>query len=185
LTPAVEAELERKGYDVRVVTPDEINADAELQALVIEANRRFDEVLTNISSRMKKQIETRNYHTGDTLTLLAEKLDVDAVAFVRMQMVAAAKGVQALNMGFGGTGTMMSVSFVDRATTDIEAFVTLPVMRRGKVAGGYEDVMKDPDVEMAKLAEATLADLVPADPALRAERSGEDLLGDIEALIAE
>jgi hypothetical protein len=49
LTTAVEAGLAGKGYEVQVVTTEAINADAELQALVVEANRRFDEVLANVS----------------------------------------------------------------------------------------------------------------------------------------
>jgi hypothetical protein len=185
LTDAVASGLEAKGYRVRVVTADAINADLQLQTLVVESNRRFDELLGNVSARLRKQIETRRYHAGETLMLLANKLGVDAIAFVRMQTIAAAKGVQVMNMGMGGTQTMMSVSLVDGNTTDIEAYVTLPIMRRGKVFGGYEDIMKNPDEEMAKLAAATLGDLLTADPSLRAERSGEDVLAEIESLLAE
>ena len=185
LTAAVASRLEGKGYAVRVVTAEAINADPELQTLVVEANRRFDEVLTNIAARLRKQIESRRYQTGDTLTVLAEKLGVDAVAFVRMQVYAPAKGVQIMNMGMAGSQTMMSLSLVDGTTTDIEAYVTLPLMRRGKVFGGYEDIMKDPDVEMARFAEATLDDLLAADPSLRAESAEEDVLGDIESLLDE
>jgi len=185
LTGAVAEGLMAKGYDVRVTTPEQVNADPELQALVVEANRLYDEILTNVSARLRKQIESRRYHAGDTLTVLADRLGVDAVAFVRMQIVAAAKGVQIMNMGMGGAQTMMSVSLVDGDTTDIEAYVTLPVMRRGKMFGGYEDIMKDPDVEMANYAEATLGDLLAADPTLRAARPEDDVLGDIESLLAE
>jgi hypothetical protein len=185
LTAAVAEGLEAKGYAVRVVTAEAINADPELQSLVVEANRSFDEVLTNIAARLRKQIESRRYQTGDTLTVLAEKLGVDAIAFVRMQVYAPAKGVQIMNMGMAGSQTMMSLSLVDGTTTDIEAYVTLPVMRRGKVFGGYDDIMKDPDVEMARFAEATLDDLLAADPSLRVERTEEDVLSDIESLLGE
>jgi hypothetical protein len=183
LTNAVAAELGKKGYAVRVISAEEINADAELQELGVEANRRFDEVLTNISARLSKHIETRRYQVGDTITVLANRLDVDAVVFVRMQLIAAAKGVQILNMGMAGAQTMMSVSLVDVNTTDIEAYVTLPVMRRGKVFGGYEDVMNNPDEEMAKFAEATLSDLLDADPSARASQPDEDVISDIEELL--
>lgn len=183
LTAAVATELRAKGYDVRVVTAETINADPELQGLVIEADRRFDELLANVSMRLRKQIESRRYHAGDTITLLAARLGVDAIAFTRMQLIASAKAVQALNFGMGGTQTMMSVSLVDRNTTDIEAYVTLPIMRRGKAFGGYDDVMKDPDVEMARFAEATLGDLLDADPSLRAETADQDVLSDLESLL--
>lgn len=185
LTAAVATELRAKGYEVKIISADEINADPELQSLAVESNRRFDELLGNVSRKLRKQIEDRKYHAGDTLTLLASRLDVDAVAFVRMQLIAAAKGVQALNFGMGGAQTMMSVSFVDKNTTDIEAYVTLPIMRRGKLFGGYDDVMKNPDEEMAKFAGATLDDLLAADPSARVEATGEDVLSELESLLDE
>lgn len=183
LTDAVSAELAGKSYNVVVITAEQINADPELQSLVVEANRRFDELLGNISRKLRKQVETRKYHAGDTITLLANRLDVDAIGFVRMQLVAAGKGVQVLNMGMGGAQTMMSVSLVDRNTTDIEAYVTLPIMRRGKVFGGYDDVMNNPDEEMAKFASATINDLLAADPSLRVAESEDDVLGDLDSLL--
>jgi hypothetical protein len=183
LTDAVANELGAKGYRVDIVTVEEIGADPQLQALVVEANRRFDELLANVSSRLRKQIETRRYHAGDSITALADKLGVDAIAFVRMQLIAAGKGVQVMNMGMGGAQTMMSVSLVDRHTTDIEAYVTLPIMRRGKVFGGYDDIMNNPDEEMAVYAAATLEDLLRADPAARTQVSDEDVLADLEALL--
>jgi hypothetical protein len=183
LTGAVASELRNKGYEVIEITIDQINSDPELQELVVEANRRFDELLGNVSRRLRKQIESRRYHAGDTLTLLSNRLGVDSVAFVRMQLIAAAKGVQILNLGMGGAKTMMSVSLVDEKTTDIEAYVTLPLMRRGKVFGGYEDVMNNPAEEMANYAEATLRDLLDADPAARVESSDDDVLGDLESLL--
>ena len=183
LTGAVASELLLKGYDVRVISAEQIAADPELQGLVVEADRRFDELLGNVSTRLRKQIETRRYHAGDTITLLANKLGVDAIGFTRMQLVANAKAVQALNFGMGGTQTMMSVSLVDKNTTDIEAYVTLPIMKRGKMFGGYDDVMKDPDVEMARFASATLGDLVAADPSLRKEQASDDVISDLESLL--
>jgi len=183
LSAAVAAELTAKRYDVDLVTAERINADPELQALVVEANRRYDEVLGSLARRLRKQIEERSFQTGDTLTLLADRLGVDAIAFVRMDLIANAKGVQALNFGMGGAQTMMSVSLVDGTTTDVEAYVTLPIMRRGKVVGGYDDIMNNPDEEMANYALATLDDLIEADPSLRAESSDDSVLADLDALL--
>jgi hypothetical protein len=183
LTTAVATELAGKGYDVRVLTVDEINSDPELQSLVVEADRRFDELLGNVSRRLRKQIESRRYHAGDTMTLLANRLGVDALAFARMQIIVPAAGVRALNFGMGGEQTMMSVSLVDETTTDIEAYVTLPIMRRGSMFGGYEEIMSNPDEEMAKYAEGTLKDLLAADPSARVEASGEEVLEDLESLL--
>jgi hypothetical protein len=98
-------------------------------------------------------------------------------------VVASGKAVQALNFGMGGTQTMMTVSFIDGASADIEAYVTLPLMRRGKLAGGYDDMMKDPDVEMARYASATLDDLPNADASARVAPSEDDVLSDLESLL--
>lgn len=185
LTAAVAEDLRGKGYEVEVVDHAAIGADPELQALVVEANRRYDELLANVSARLRKKIETRRYHAGDAMTLLANRLGVDAVGFVRMQLVAAAKGVQALNFGMAGSQTMMSVSLIDKNTTDIEAYVTLPILRRGKTFAGYDEVIADPGTTMAQYADATLRDLIDAEPALRAESADEDVLSDVESLLEE
>jgi hypothetical protein len=183
LSRAVAVQLGARQYEVELVTAEQINSDSQLQALVVEANRRYDEVLGTMARRLRKNIESRNFNTGDTATLLANRLGVDAIAFVRMDLVANAKGVQVLNMGMGGAQTMMSVSLVDGTTSDVEAYVTLPIMRRGKMFGGYEDVMNDPDAEMANYAAATLDDLLEADPELRAEPVDESVLADLDALL--
>jgi len=184
LTTAVAAGLVEKGYSVSVLTVDEINADPGLQSLVVEADRRFDELLGNVSRRLRKQIESRRYHAGDTITLLANRLGVDALAFTRMQVIVPAAGVRALNFGMGGETTMMSVSLVDETTTDIEAYVTLPVLRRGSMFGGYEEIMGNPDEEMGNYAGATLEDLLEADPSARVETSDEEeVLQDLESLL--
>ena len=183
LSNAVANELGTKQYQVDLVSADRINSDADLQALVVEANRRYDEVLGNMTRRFRKKIEEREFHAGDTMTLLANRLGVDAIAFVRMDLIANAKAVQALNFGMGGAQTMMTVSLIDGTTTDVEAYITLPIMRRGKVFGGYDDVMNNPDEEMANYASATLDDLIEADPSLRADTSDDSVLADLDALL--
>jgi hypothetical protein len=185
LTAAVAAGLQGKGYEVEIVDPAARGADPQLQELIVEANRRYDELLANVSVRLRKQIETRRYHAGDALTLLADRLGVDAIGFVRMQLVAAAKGVQALNFGMAGSQTMMSISLIDRNTTDIEAYVTLPILRRGKTFAGYDEVIADPGNTMGQYAHATLDDLLGAEPSLRAQTTDEDVLNDLESLLAE
>ena len=184
LTAAVSSEFAARGYSIRVIDAESISADERLQELVLDADRRYGETLTNIMSRMsKRRVARREYNAGDSMKLLAAYLGVDAVAFVRMDIVAAAKGVRALNLGMGGTQTMMSISLIDGGTADIEAYITLPVLRRGKVFGGYDDMMKDPDVEMARYASATLNNLPDADPSARVVPSDDDVLSDLEALL--
>ena len=183
LSLAIASEFMARGYDVRILSADAINTDSRLQELVVDADRRYGEMLTNVSARFKKKVAERRYNAGDSMKLLAAHLGVDAIGFVRMQLVAAGKGVQVMNMGMGGTQTMLSVSVIDGTTSDIEAYITLPILRRGKMFGGYEDVMKDPDVEMARFASATLDDLPDADPGARVQQSEADVLSDLESLL--
>ena len=64
LASAVASQLSVKAYEVELLTAERINADPELQALVVEANRRFDEVLGNITRRLRKQIEEQQTGTA-------------------------------------------------------------------------------------------------------------------------
>lgn len=183
LSAAVAMELSSRGYEVQILSADRINTDPTLQELVVDADRRYAELLGNVATRFKKKVASRQYNAGESMQLLASYLGVDAVGFVRMQLVAAGKAVKVMNMGMGSTQTMMSVSLIDGATADVEAYITLPILRRGKMFGGYEDVMRDPDVEMARFASATLDDLPEADPSLRVASSDEDVLADLESLL--
>jgi hypothetical protein len=186
LLSAVAAELQSHGYQLTILSADAINTDPRLQEMVVDGNRRFTEFLGRIRGRMSKQVRGRRHTAGDEMKLLAARLGVDALAFTRMQMVAPGAGAQALRfLGGGGSGTqtMMTVTLIDGTTSDIEAHITLPIMRRGKVFGGYNDVMADPVNEMAKLAAATLQDMPDVDPSSRVEESEEDVLSDIESLL--
>jgi hypothetical protein len=183
LTDAVANELTARGYELETIDPQAIGSDPVLQELYLDASRRYAEFLTNIGGRLSKRVDTRQYNAGDEMKLLAAHLGVDAVAFVQMQLVGAARGVQILNQGLGGTSTTMSVSIIDGTTSDIEAFVTLPILKRGKVLGGYADIMDNPAEEMSRYAAATLDDLPEADPALRVAESEEDVLSDLESLL--
>ncbi|HEU4618481.1 MAG TPA: hypothetical protein VFV10_10590 [Gammaproteobacteria bacterium] len=186
LANSVEHELSSRGYEVKRITSDIINADPKLQELVIDADRRYGELLTQVSVKLARQVAQRRYKAGDEMKLLAARLGVDAIAFTRMQMIAAGKGVQVLNFGMGGTQTMLSVSLIDGATADIEAYLTLPIMKRGQAFGGYEDIMKDPDHEMGRLAAAVFDEMPNADPSLRAARpAGGDVVKDVESLLGQ
>lgn len=186
LLSAVAAEFETRGYEVVVLTAERINSDPLLQEAVVNADRRFAELYDQVESKLKRHVKRRRYNAGAEAQILAAQLGVDAVAFTRMQLVAAAKGLQVLKMGMGGTETMLTVTVIDGSTSDIEAYFTLPILRRAKVVGGgYEDIMNDPDVEMARYARLTLDDLPDADPAARVAASEDDVLADIEALLEE
>lgn len=187
LTAAIVAELEARGYDVRAVDAAAIAADPGLQELYIDAGRRFREMLANLEVRFSKSrnIEARRYNAGDQVKLLAGRLGVDAVALARMQIIAPAAGVRAFNLGVGGETATLSVTIVDGRSGDVEAYITLPVMRRSKMFGGHDAIVENPAEEMGNYAAATLDDLPDADPSLRAEANDEDVLSDLESLLAE
>jgi hypothetical protein len=187
LGASVLAAFKAQGYDVRVLTAGEVGADAELQELVLDASRRYTEMLTQVRMRLPRQIGKRRYEAGDEMRVLAAKLGVDAVGFAEIQIYAAAAGASAVSIltGFGASGssTLVSVSVIDGATANIEAFFVPPVLRRGGIAG-YDAIMADPAGKIAELTEATLRDLPQADAAARAAtESDEDVLSDVEDLL--
>lgn len=185
LTAAVAGQFRAHNYEVTVVDADRIAADPALRELTLDADRRFDELLTNVGSRISKSknVRRREYNAGDEAKLLASRLGVDALAFARMQIVAPAAGVRALNFGMGGEQTMLTVTVVDGITGDVEAYITLPVGGRGKMFGGHDDIVENPEREMANYAEATLEDIPDADPSLRVEAATDDVISDLESLL--
>jgi len=185
LTAAIVQQFREHGYDAKAVTADMIAADPGLQEVYIDASRRFREMLTNLEARLgkSKNVRDRRYNVGDEIKLLAARLGVDAVALGRMQIVVPAAGVRAMNFGMGGEQTMLSVTVADGASADVEAYITLPVLGRGKMFGGHDDIVNNPAEEMGNYAEATLEDIPEADSSLRAETSEEDVLDDLDSLL--
>ena len=185
LTAAVANEFRAKGYEVVVIDADAIAADPGIQELVVDANRRFDEFMANIGTKLSKskRVRNREYSVGDEARLLASRLDVDALAFARMQIIVPAAGVRALNFGMGGETAMLTVTVVDGTSSDVEAFITLPTLSRGKMFGGHDAIVENPGEQMANYAHGTLDDIPEADPSLRIETSEEDVLSDLESLL--
>jgi hypothetical protein len=188
LAKSLEQAFEAQGYVVRVLTPEQVGGDAELQELVLDADRRYAELLPQMASRLPRQIAKRRYKAGDEMRLLATKLGVDAIGFADMQITASAAGASAVSVlvgiGESGSQTMMSVSLIDGTSADIEAFFVPPVLRRGSIAG-YDAIMEDPAGKIAEIARLTLRDLPEADPAKRREASENDVLSDLESLLEE
>lgn len=189
LAASVQREFEERGYEVMVLTPDRINSDPELQELVLDADRRYQEMLTQVRTRLPRQIAKRRYEAGDEMRALAARLGVDAIGFADLTMVSAAAGASAVAIlvGFGssGTSTMLSVSVIDGDTANIEAYFVPPAMRRGSIAG-YDAIMADPAGKIAQITRLTLRNLPPADPTVRAtEESDDEILEDVESLLKD
>ncbi len=78
---------------------------------------------------------------------------------------------------------MLTVTIVDGVSGDIEAYITLPALRRSKMFGGHDDIIENPAEQMANYAGATLDDLPEADPSLRVGTDREGVISDLEALL--
>jgi hypothetical protein len=187
LGASVRAAFAAQGYEVRVLEPEEVNADPELQELVLDAGRRYSEMLAQVRTRLPRQIGKRRYEAGDEMRTLAGMLGVDAIGFADIQIYAAAPGASAVAIltGFGaaGSSTLLTVSVIDGITANIEAYFVPPAMRRGSMAG-YDAIMADPAGKIAELTELTLRDLPQADASARAPaESDEDVLSDVEDLL--
>jgi len=185
LTAAVAEQFRVHGYEVTVIDASAIANDPTLQELVVDSNRRFSELLTNVGSKLgkSKNVRNREYNAGDEVKLLAARLGVDALAFARMTIIAPAAGVRALNFGMGGESSMLTVTIVDGTSGDVEAYITLPVGRRGRMFGGHDAIIENPAEEMANYAGGTLEELPNADPSLRVEASADEVILDLESLL--
>jgi hypothetical protein len=173
--------MESKGYAVEVISPERINADPKLQEFVVDANRRHDEMLGQVRlNRVKKRI----YNGGDEMRVLADYLGVDAIAFSRLQVVAATGGrtAVALLVGIGSMGgTSSTLTLIDGDTADLEALFTSTY-----VGASYSAIEANPDGQMTQVALSTLDRLPPADPSVRSdEPSDDDVLSDVESLLQE
>ncbi len=181
LAASVKNEFAKQGYDVRMLTPDEVNANRDLQELVLDADRRYAELLNQVRLKLPKQIAARRYQAGDEMRVLATKLGVDAIGFADLIMIASAPG--ALFLSGSGTQQMLTVSVIDGGTATIEAYFVPPALRRGSFTG-YEAVMADPAGKIGEMAGLTLRDLPPAAATARAKPENDrDVVSDVESLL--
>ncbi|HVY65252.1 MAG TPA: hypothetical protein VHH11_10580 [Gammaproteobacteria bacterium] len=181
LASSVKNEFAKQGYEVRMLTPDEVNANHDLQELVLDADRRYTELLNQVRLKLPKQIAARRYQAGDEMRVLAGKLGVDAIGFADLIMIASAPG--ALFLSGSGTQQMLTVSVIDGSTATIEAYFVPPVLRRGAFTG-FEAVMADPAGKIGEMAALTLRDLPPAAATARAKaETDKDVVSDVEQLL--
>lgn len=177
----IETLMGEKGYTVEIIDPERINADPRLQEYVVDANRRYDEMMSHVRPR---RIKRRKYNAGDEVRLLADYLGVDAIAFSQLQVTVTPMGGAIVSALFGAgssAGTTSSLSLVDGTTGDLEAlFSSWDADMPGKKTEG------ELQQRVIQIAEAALAELPAADPsARRAEDSDADVLSEVESLLGE
>jgi hypothetical protein len=61
LAASVARVFEAQGYEVKMLTPDQINSDPALQELVLDADRRYSEMLMQVRTKLPRQIGKRRY----------------------------------------------------------------------------------------------------------------------------
>ena len=179
LANAVKGLFEKKGYEVRMLTPQEVNADSGLQELVLDADRRYSEMLTQVRTKLPRQIAEHRYQAGDEMRVLAAKLGVDAIGFADL-MMSTSNGPALFT---GGTQSILSVSVIDGNTATIEAYFVPPVFGRSQMVN-YDDLLADPSAKVGQMVGRALEELPPAAATARAKSEGEkDVVSDVESLL--
>lgn len=177
----IEALMSEKGYTVKIVDPEQINADPRLQELVVDANRRYDEMMSHVRPR---RIKRRSYNAGEEARLLADYLGVDAVAFSRLHMTITPMGgaiVSALFSFGSAPGSNSSFAIVDGRTGDLEALFS---SYDADMPGNKSE--EELQARVVKVAEAALEELPAADPSARRTVDGDEkVLSEVESLLAE
>lgn len=115
--------LETLGYQVTRFTPDQINADSTLRDLMLRVNERYEESYDRVRRR-PGQVKNRRYNLGEESQLLAAYLNVDALAFQRINVAGAAAGQMTLSLllGNSSSGAFFNLAIVDAGSGDIVGF---------------------------------------------------------------
>jgi transposase len=152
---ALAAQLEARGYQARVLSPEQIQKKPALAAAVKRVNDRYNEEWRKMV-RKPRQVRQRRYSAGAEVVSLCSMLKVDGVAVARIQAVGVSKGKVAFSaiMNFGPPA-QRSYARLDMGVLE---------GRRGAVEGyftGYEStslrqLVKKPAHVMGQVAENAL-----------------------------
>jgi len=180
LAKYLEKQISSRGYTVRRVTFDEINADPQLADLLNAANQRYDEEYATIVAFKVNNVKNRRYSVGEEGRRLAIYLGVDAVAFPRMQISGSSstsKWASALG-GHGGKagGINMEFGLVHARTGNIEAFFGAVSKSGSGPFGGvsFKKILKKGDKYMKDIAKTATKKLPDFDEALKPQKLDEE-----------
>ncbi len=176
----LEKEMTKRGYTVRRLTFDEIGADPQLAELLNAANQRYDEEYATISTFKVDDVKNRRYSIGEHGRRLANYLGVDALAFPRMQIVAASSGSKFLQV-IGASddkqgGINMEFVLVHARTGDVEALFGAVSKSGTSTFGGIslKKILKKADKYMKKIAATATKKMPNIDKALKLVKLDED-----------
>jgi hypothetical protein len=190
--------FEKLGYEIRILTVDEVNADPDLQVMVRDLNKRYDEdFLQKIKPPLKRELQDireRRFKMGDEARILADRLGVEAIIVGRIEVAAAAGGASVFSLGTSGEAEM-SIGIIAGDNGDLEAFFT-----GAQLGLSAKKIEKKPLKTMAKLSANVLKDYPTPDELIKVKRSwpqttdreipdaalsDEDILLDMEEMIEQ
>lgn len=177
LANALEERMTKLGYTVSRVTLEDIEANAELARLLSQANQRYDEERAKFPGKLN-EIKYRRYTAGAEARILANYLEVDAVAFPRMQAVGAT-GSAILFSPTGGGQIHMGFSLVHARTGDIEAFFGA-INRGGMFGKSISSILEKPDKHMIKIAKTATKKMPAVAKALKPQKLDQDKIRAVE-----
>jgi hypothetical protein len=166
-------QISSRGYEVRFLTTDEINADPQLTTLVNEANARYNEEYAKIVALKVSGVKYRRFSIGEQGRLLANYLDVDAVAYPRMQAVGASGAAMAFSPTGGGQ-INMEFGLVHARTGDIEAFFGA-INQGGLFGKSLDSILEKPDKHMAKIAKTATKKMPKVGAVLKPQKMKEEV----------
>jgi len=111
------------GYQLRVLTADEVNADPELQLMVRNFNERYDADLAQVQSK-PKDIRKRRFSFGDEARILAARLEADVLVVGRISASGATGGQKTMAFLLGGSSghAALNLGIVAGDNGDLEGF---------------------------------------------------------------
>lgn len=190
--------FEKLGYEIRILTVDEVNADPDLQVMVRDVNKRYDEdFLQKIKPPLKRELQDireRRFKMGDEARILAARLRADGIIVGRILAAAASGGTSVMSLGTSGQAHM-SIGIIAGDNGDLEAFFT-----GAQIGLSAKKIEKNPLKTMAKLFGSVLKDYPAPDELIKvkkswpqntnrevpdAELSDEDVLSDMEEMIGQ
>jgi hypothetical protein len=136
--------LREKGYATKALTIGQINADPQLQELVLHANKRYDEERQQLAKKAKK-VRQRRYTVGADASLLASQLEVDGVVFARV--FAFGQSAKTSWIPGGMASVVLDVSVVNGTTGDVEAYFAQ------SVTTSFKKITTDPRKPMKKVVQ--------------------------------
>jgi hypothetical protein len=190
--------FDKLGYEIRVLSVDEVNADPDLQVMVRDVNKRFDEdflqKITGIRKTQLQDVRERRYKMGDQAQILAARLGVEAIIVGRIQIAAAAGGASVFSLGTSGEAEI-TIGIIAGDNGDLEAVFT-----GAQLGLSAKKLEKAPLKIMAKIFKSVLKDYPTPDELIKVKRSwpqitnrevpdtelsDEDLLSDMEAMFEQ